>query len=165
MTIRLENVPFKAVLRLILRDARMNYRMEEDEILVVTVDQGKRQTKIYSVADLTAGEGSRADKLIQLISRTIARKSWRQAGGAGTLDYFPAGMALGINQTSDVHEQIAESLEAIHGLFENRDQKMHPYLGRADLTPSENEPRLVGAVRARPAAPAMLCSAPAVAPL
>lgn len=56
------------------------------------------------------------DQLIKLIVETIAPQSWAQAGGPGTIDYYPLGMAFVINQTADVHEQIAELLNALRRL-------------------------------------------------
>jgi hypothetical protein len=48
--------------------------------------------------------------LIQVLTNTIARESWSQAGGAGTIAYFPFGMAIVVNQRQDVHAEIARLL-------------------------------------------------------
>ncbi|MCS6850562.1 MAG: hypothetical protein NZ700_05260 [Gemmataceae bacterium] len=56
------------------------------------------------------------DLLIKLITNTIAPHTWSDVGGPGTIDYFPLGMALVINQTPDVQEQVAELLEALRRL-------------------------------------------------
>lgn len=56
------------------------------------------------------------DVLINLITNTIEPSSWAQMGGAGTIDYFPLGMALVVNQTPDIQEQIAELLAALRRL-------------------------------------------------
>ena len=50
-------------------------------------------------------------QLINLITNTIAPESWNSLGGPGTIDYFPLGMALVINQTPDIQEQIADLLQ------------------------------------------------------
>src|SRR5262249_49116586 len=59
------------------------------------------------------------DKLIKVITDTIAPDRWSTTGGAGTIDYYPLGMALVILQTPDVHEQIAELLESLRRLQDN----------------------------------------------
>src|SRR5262249_9223996 len=56
------------------------------------------------------------DRLIKVITDTIAPDSWSTTGGAGTIDYYPLGMALVILQTPDVHEQVAELLESLRRL-------------------------------------------------
>jgi type II secretory pathway component GspD/PulD (secretin) len=56
------------------------------------------------------------DKLINLIQNCISPQSWSAVGGAGTIDYFPTGLALVINQTMDVQEQVADLLEALRRL-------------------------------------------------
>jgi len=54
--------------------------------------------------------------LIRLITNTVAPSSWAEVGGPGTIDYFPLGMALVINQTPDVQEQVQELLDALRRL-------------------------------------------------
>ncbi len=56
------------------------------------------------------------DVLIKLITNTIKPESWDASGGAGTIDYFPLGMALTINQTPDIQEQVQELLHALRRL-------------------------------------------------
>lgn len=56
------------------------------------------------------------EMLIKLIQNTISPNSWADVGGAGTVDYMPIGMALVINQTPDVQEQVADLLEALRRL-------------------------------------------------
>jgi type II secretory pathway component GspD/PulD (secretin) len=69
-----------------------------------------------------AGSGAQASKktmedvLIKLITNTIKPDSWDASGGPGTIDYFPLGMALTINQTPDIQEQIQELLHALRRL-------------------------------------------------
>jgi type II secretory pathway component GspD/PulD (secretin) len=54
--------------------------------------------------------------LIKLIMNTVEPQSWSEMGGPGTIDYFPNTMALVINQTPDIQEQVAELLEALRRL-------------------------------------------------
>jgi hypothetical protein len=42
-------------------------------------------------------------------------------GGEGTIDYFPLGNALVVNQTAAVHEQIAELLAALQRTVDNKE--------------------------------------------
>jgi len=54
--------------------------------------------------------------LIKLITNTIAPQSWSEVGGQGTIEYYPLGMALVINQVPDVQEQVADLLDALRRL-------------------------------------------------
>jgi type II secretory pathway component GspD/PulD (secretin) len=54
--------------------------------------------------------------LIRLITNTIAPQSWSDVGGPGTIEYYPLGMALVINQVPDVQEQVQELLDALRRL-------------------------------------------------
>lgn len=54
--------------------------------------------------------------LMDLITNTIHPESWSKVGGPGTIDYYPLGMALVVNQTPDIQEQVAELLSALRRL-------------------------------------------------
>jgi type II secretory pathway component GspD/PulD (secretin) len=56
------------------------------------------------------------DLLIKLITMTIKPETWSDMGGPGTIEYYPLGMALVINQTPDIQEQVAELLQALRRL-------------------------------------------------
>jgi type II secretory pathway component GspD/PulD (secretin) len=54
--------------------------------------------------------------LMDLIKTTIAPESWADMGGKGTIQYYPLGLGLVVNQTQDVQEQVADLLEALRRL-------------------------------------------------
>src|SRR5205823_5216660 len=56
------------------------------------------------------------ETLMHLITSTIAPQTWAQMGGHGTIEFYPLGSALIINQTPDIQEQIAELLQALRRL-------------------------------------------------
>jgi type II secretory pathway component GspD/PulD (secretin) len=58
------------------------------------------------------------DQLIKLITSTIAPHSWSAYGGKGTIDFHPPSMSLVVNQTPDVHEQIADLLAALRRFYD-----------------------------------------------
>jgi general secretion pathway protein D len=58
------------------------------------------------------------DNLIRLITRSVEPVSWSDSGGAGTIDYYPLGMALVVRQTPAAHEQVADLLDALRRLFD-----------------------------------------------
>jgi type II secretory pathway component GspD/PulD (secretin) len=56
------------------------------------------------------------DVLIRLITTSVAPESWSDVGGKGTVQYFPLGLALVVNQTPDIQEQIVELLQQLRKL-------------------------------------------------
>jgi type II secretory pathway component GspD/PulD (secretin) len=54
--------------------------------------------------------------LIKLVANTVAPETWKDVGGQGTIQYFPLGLALIINQTPDIQEQIQDLLTALRKL-------------------------------------------------
>jgi type II secretory pathway component GspD/PulD (secretin) len=61
-------------------------------------------------------KGTMQEELIRLITSTVAPLSWRDVGGQGTIEFYPLGMALVINQTPDIQEQVADLLGALRRL-------------------------------------------------
>lgn len=56
------------------------------------------------------------EMLIKLITNTIQPNTWAAVGGPGTIEYYPLGMALVINQTPDIQEQVNDLLNALRRL-------------------------------------------------
>jgi type II secretory pathway component GspD/PulD (secretin) len=56
--------------------------------------------------------------LIKLITNTIAPHSWAEQGGSGTLDFHPMTLALVVNQTPDIQDQIQDLLNALRRLLD-----------------------------------------------
>jgi type II secretory pathway component GspD/PulD (secretin) len=54
--------------------------------------------------------------LIDLITRVISPHSWSDQGGQGSIDYHPLTMALVVNQSPDIQEQISDLLAALRRL-------------------------------------------------
>jgi type II secretory pathway component GspD/PulD (secretin) len=58
------------------------------------------------------------DMLIKLVTSTIEPRSWAEQGGPGTIDYHPLTMALVINQTPDIQDQVQDLLNALRRLID-----------------------------------------------
>lgn len=56
------------------------------------------------------------EALIKLITNTISPTSWKDVGGQGTIDFFPATMSLVVNQTQGLQEEIVDLLAALRRL-------------------------------------------------
>ena len=57
--------------------------------------------------------------LIHVIKTIIAPQSWADMGGAGTIDYHAATLALVVNQTPDIQKQVADLLTALRKLADD----------------------------------------------
>jgi RNA polymerase sigma factor (sigma-70 family) len=56
---------------------------------------------------------TKEDWLIKKIKRTVSPPSWADSGGAGTIDYYPLGMTLVVNNTPRVQAQVKYLLETM----------------------------------------------------
>jgi type II secretory pathway component GspD/PulD (secretin) len=52
-------------------------------------------------------------ELIRLITNAVAPNSWIDHAGQGTIDYYPLGGVLVVNQTPDILEQVQDLLNAL----------------------------------------------------
>jgi type II secretory pathway component GspD/PulD (secretin) len=69
--------------------------------LVVKVPPGQQTAQKYQ------------ERLMKLICTTVSPGSWQHQGGRGTLDYYPLGMSLVVNQTEAVQAEVAHLLAAL----------------------------------------------------
>ncbi len=143
ITLKAEQVSLKTVLNLIARQVHMTPIIKDGVLQLTTKEHaGGLVAVTYPVADLVVpirdvielpspfpgfSKGAPAckndtesvpldEQLIKLITSTVQPKWWSDMGGPGTIEYFPLGMALVINQTPDVHEQVADLLAALRRL-------------------------------------------------
>jgi RNA polymerase sigma factor (sigma-70 family) len=143
ITLRLDGVTRKTVLKYVLRDAGPLVFRVEDGVLVITTnqtDQVKKARRVYPVADLV-GKAESADDLIRVIRNTVGTpRDWAFRKGdedngshnpeGGTIEYFAEGKSLVINQTSDIQEQIEELLNELRMTKER--QKIEKRAGGAE---------------------------------
>jgi hypothetical protein len=129
VSLKVEKVALKTALNLLLKQAKLTYVIKDQVVQITTEEEARGRLKqvTYPVADLVippsnmAGAGSEPERtvqdlLIKLITSTVAPDSWTAVGGKGTVQYFPIGLALVVNQTQDVQEQIADLLAALRRL-------------------------------------------------
>jgi hypothetical protein len=140
LSLKVEGISLKSALNILVKQVRLSYVIKDEVLQITTEEHAKGPPKMvtYPVADLVTPIGggdcelapflcrmcpdlagkhapgrTAEDVLIRLITTTIEPKSWSEVGGKGTIQYFPLGLALVINQTQDVQEQIADLLTAL----------------------------------------------------
>jgi type II secretory pathway component GspD/PulD (secretin) len=131
VSIKLDKEPLRTVLNLVLGQVKLAWVIK-DEVVNITTEEcarGKLTTVASPVADLVVpispvvGQGKPSkpvatteQKLIKLITSTIAPHTWSQNGGRGTIDYFPMTMSVVINQSPDIQEQVLDLLDSLRRL-------------------------------------------------
>jgi type II secretory pathway component GspD/PulD (secretin) len=127
VTFTVENVAVKTALNMMLRQAHLTSVIRDGVVQVTTpvVARGPLVQKAYPVADLLTKEfprvngelqparRTREDAIINLIISTVAPNSWVDAGGSGTVQYYPLGHCVVVNQSQDIQEQVADLLDAL----------------------------------------------------
>jgi hypothetical protein len=126
VNVKLDQVSLRSALDLILRPCGLTFVVRDDVLQITTpaYARGRPQMKLYAVKDLLQRARPEAaddlpapeDQLIKLIALTIAPESWREMGGQGVIEYFPATKTLVISQTAEVQEQVVELLASLRRL-------------------------------------------------
>jgi hypothetical protein len=89
-------------------------------------DDVRADPRVYPVADLVlplpgrekSDVGDSFEKLIRLVTDTVAPKSWQKAGGGGSITHYDKTLSLVIRQTPAVHRQVLAFLRSLRSLQE-----------------------------------------------
>ncbi len=122
-----DNINMKNALNILLKPMRLTYIIEDDVLKITTEDRtiSTPIRKIYKVADLVdplptvEGQQPRTTvegELKELILNTIAKNSWEDMGGTGTIQYFPIEKALVVTHSQEIHEEIQLLLATLRKL-------------------------------------------------
>jgi hypothetical protein len=146
LSLKVDDMSLKSALHILLHEAELTFVIKDEALQITTKEcaRGKLRIVTYPVADLVvpipelapflcrkysdlAGKSTPGmtaeDVLLRVITSTIEPNSWSEVGGKGTIQYFPLGMALVINQTQDIQEQIAYLLTALRRAQANEDRE------------------------------------------
>jgi hypothetical protein len=89
---------------------------------VVTAEAPPLVKVAYPVADLVVPIASEPQttthekRLMALITGQFAPNSWMGRGGPGSVNYYPLGMALVVDQTPAVQAEVAQLLQGLRRL-------------------------------------------------
>ncbi|MFL5342173.1 MAG: RNA polymerase sigma factor [Gemmataceae bacterium] len=114
VTLRVEDVPLKTALKLLLAEVEMTYIVRDGLVWATNAKgaRGRLVQRVILVEDLI-GPDSGPETLVKIIHNTIEPKSWSDMGGPATIEYFPLGKSLVVNQYADTHEQLQSLLDAL----------------------------------------------------
>jgi hypothetical protein len=117
VTLRLQDVSLRFVLRKILGDHGLAYIVKDEVIQVVTGQQARETlvTRVHYIGDLLRrqdefGATLEAAMLIDLIETTIEPSSWKRFGGPGTIIYNHPTRSLVIKQCAEFHGTLSSGL-------------------------------------------------------
>jgi RNA polymerase sigma-70 factor (ECF subfamily) len=121
VTLHLQGVSRKTVLKHILREAGLTYSIDDGILIVTTPQADKLVRRVYPVQDLVIQfmpevmeNGERAvPDLVRVILKTVEPQSWSEAGGRGSVEYFHDGRSIVVTQTSEIQDEIRELLEEL----------------------------------------------------
>ncbi len=126
VSIQCKGTSLRSALELILRPLKLTWAVHHEALLVTTPEeaQGMLTTRVYTVGDLVAGMGAdRAEQdmkreledLVDVITATVAVKTWDFSGGTGSMAAATVGDArvLIVSQSYRVHHELEALLEKL----------------------------------------------------
>ncbi len=125
VTADLRKVTLPAALAFLLRPYDMTYVIEDEVVLVTTIEVAEQEISIvvYPVADLVQyGEprvGARRqdfDRLIETITTSVMPDTWGEVGGPGWIAELPITSSLVVSQTQPVQQKLARLMTGLRKL-------------------------------------------------
>lgn len=90
--------------------------MEKSKALTAQLSPLKSGPSGFAAAMLKNGGRSLEVDLMELVRTAVAPASWTEQGGHGSVQYYPLGMSLVVNQTAEVQEEVQALLAALRRL-------------------------------------------------
>jgi hypothetical protein len=114
----LKDIPLRSALRLLLAKLEMAYVIENDVLLMTTIDRAEGSeavfTRTYPVGDLVDGDGDASYHLLsEAITASVRPTTWDPVGGAGSIAPVVKSKSLVISQTRDVHDEVLQLLRSL----------------------------------------------------
>ncbi len=154
VTKRLKAVTFRSALRHLLRDLDLTCVIQDEVLLITTPEtaESRIEAAVYPIGDLAAEPSLRGDDphgleaLIDLITAAVRPTAWDDVGGPGSVFGITAGQApvLVVDQTRDVHEEVASLLAVVRQLVSDSAAGKPPVCVIVEWA---GEPEATGAIR------------------
>jgi hypothetical protein len=118
VTIRVEDISVKSVLKLTLQQIRLTYILRDQDVLIISEEGAKNVVKIahHPIEDLVGDSQEKREELIGSILNCVEPDSWNRSGQQTAISYEAQNKSLLIIQTEDVHEEIRAFLAAWRSL-------------------------------------------------
>ena len=136
-TLHLSNITLRSALSILLDNMNLGWVIENEALKITSKTRlkGKLIAQAYQVLDLAGsddGKDQRLQRLVELITATIAPDSWSEVGGQGTIQVFPGGSSLVVRQTEDAHRQIQVLLQSLSRLLITQTQSTRKTVSSTD---------------------------------
>lgn len=104
--VQLKNATTAEILQAMASQRRLGWVLVDGQVLVTRPQDGAAPLRLehYDVSDLVGTEAAAGEELAGWVGRLVAPRSWRQAGGQGTLQF--ANGILTVRQTDRVHSDL-----------------------------------------------------------
>ncbi|HEV3344006.1 MAG TPA: hypothetical protein VG125_26765, partial [Pirellulales bacterium] len=123
MTVRLQGVTLRSLLRLMLHELDLTYLVGDGYLRITSKTEAENmlRVKVYPVRDLVTPDSEFRpplpkerhgqedyQSLIELITTTVAPTTWDEVGGPGSIQQYRKSHSITFSQTEDVHAETAE---------------------------------------------------------
>ena len=122
ITIRLKGITYRSCLNLFLREHSLSWRVDEGLLFISTIEEMEAAlaTRAFPVGELVGGaQRSNSDdvysSLVGAIVDCLEADSWDSVGGSGSIQGIYGSLV--VSQTREVHEQIAQLLDACRAII------------------------------------------------
>jgi type II secretory pathway component GspD/PulD (secretin) len=124
VSLRIEGVSLKSVLKVLAQDVRLLLKMNNDSVELTTRwhAYGRAKVATYQISDLLDNE-FKVDRVIQLVVDTIEPMCWAENGGPGKISYDSGRHILVVTQYVELQEQTQDLLSALRRLREDKATK------------------------------------------
>ena len=122
VTKNLKGISLRSALKLVLDELQLKWVIHNEVLLITSPAKAESDeymvTKAYPVGDFVTPDrdgGVDFQPLEDLLTNTVATKTWTENGGTGSMSHMIVGnrLLLVLSQTQEVHEEIEDTLEML----------------------------------------------------
>ena len=121
VSMKLKSVPFKDVLKILLKDLSPEVRFDvEGNVIRISAPPAdkpaaaraaKLERRTYNVADILGSAVERKSELVELLLQDVQPDAWRKNGAGGTASVTVFGEDLVVNASAEVHRDVEALLK------------------------------------------------------
>jgi hypothetical protein len=117
VSLQLQNVSLRSVLRLLLTELDLTYMVRDEVLKITTIEVAEMNlnNRIYFLEGLGGGPDDAADSVRNVIMATVVPDTWDLLGGPSVITPFAVESrpAIVVSATTDVHDQIKALLQSL----------------------------------------------------
>ncbi len=118
LTLASKDRRFQDILRRLLTPKGLVFMIRDETLQITTAEvaESELEVRFFPIDDLTTGgdveKAMQYDRIIEVITSSVARDSWDEVGGPGTIDVLAPGVLVS-SQLSQNHDSIAQLLTTL----------------------------------------------------